>query len=128
MVPTFQGPTRRMQRNHIPERIPGSLGRLLEDRRVYAVAARRGRKLGPSIRIRSALVRMRLILAVPCHGLEFLVVPLGLHLGAAPLVAKVVQHVDQAALAFVAAPLRDVEIRVAVQDAAFATGVAVCVR
>src|ERR1035441_8219076 len=62
---------------------------------VDGIAARRGRELGVAVRVSGTRVGPRLVVPVPGDGHELLIGPLRLHLRAGPLVAQVVEHINQ---------------------------------
>src|SRR5271165_3973983 len=103
--------------------------KLLEDGDVDGEAAGWGRKLGIAIGVGGALVGVGDVVAVPCDGAKFLVGPFGLNAGAAPLVAEVVEDVDEAGLIDIvrleADALHDVEVGIGVKDLRISAGVVV---
>src|SRR5271168_3811463 len=90
------------------------------DRGVDCKAARGSREFGVALRVGRALVGVRGVVSVPGDGSKLLVGPLRLHGGARPLVAEVIQHVDQTrlvdAVVLEANTLHDVEIGIGVED------------
>src|ERR1700723_3333228 len=92
------------------------------DGRVYAVAARRCRKLRAAVAVRGSLVGMRGIVPIPGHRRKFLVTPLGLHRSTTPLIAKIIEHINQPALSLRSSALHDVKVGVSVQYCRFSAG------
>jgi hypothetical protein len=94
-----------------PERSENVVALTLK-RSIDAVSPGRRRELRIPLGISRAFIGMSRVMTVPCHRLKLLISPLRLYRSATPLISKVVQHIDQAALRRGAVPLHDVQIRI----------------
>lgn len=88
--------------------------------RPQTVATRRSWKFRLSLAVGCPFIGMRIVVSIPGNGREPLVLLSGFYLCAAPLIAQVVEHVNQARLRPCASPLHDVEVGVGVQYAGLA--------
>ena len=78
---------------------------------IHRIAARRGIELGAPITVGELVDRARKVrFAPPGYGLEGSVCPIGGDQSSVPVVAAVVEHVDQSGVISVACALHDVEI------------------
>jgi hypothetical protein len=86
------------------------------NRSIDAVSPGSRRELRTPLAVGRAFIGMSRVMTIPCHRLELLICPIRLHRSATPLISKIVQHIDQAALSLGSMPLHDVQIRIGMQD------------